>query len=103
MQTSDDLIRYLQLQAKHHSKLGEFYLRAAQQVEAKTGATMPILPAQTQAIAELGDIFYSYLPGSGAKYTWKEAAEANGVGFQWMGGSKRPSIVNLFEKTFEFH
>lgn len=62
-----------------------------------------ILPGQTQAIAELGDIFYTFLPGSGAKYTWKEVAEANGVGMHWIGGSKRPAIVNLLEKTFEYH
>ena len=56
---------------------------------------------ETQAIAELADKLYSFLPGSGAVYTWREAAQRHGVDQFWIGGSKLPAITALLEATFE--
>jgi hypothetical protein len=57
--------------------------------------------AETQAIAELADLLYPFLPGSGAKYTWREAAAAHDLEAFWTGGSKLPAITQLLESTFE--
>ena len=57
--------------------------------------------AQTQALAEMAALFYSFLPGSGAKYTWLEAAAEHGLEQFWVGGSKLPAITQLLEATFE--
>jgi hypothetical protein len=57
--------------------------------------------AETQAIAEMADLFYTFLPGSGAKYTWREAAAEHGLELFWTGGSKLPAITTLLEATFE--
>ena len=39
--------------------------------------------AETQAIAEMADLLYPFLPGSGAKYTWREAAAQHGLERFW--------------------
>jgi hypothetical protein len=57
--------------------------------------------AETQAIAELADLLYSFLPGSGAKHTWREAAAEHGLEPFWGGGSKLPAITQLLESAFE--
>lgn len=57
--------------------------------------------AETQAIAEMADLLYPFLPGSGAKYTWREAAAQHGLEAFWIGGSKLPAITQLLEATFE--
>jgi hypothetical protein len=57
--------------------------------------------AETQALAEMADLLYSFLPGSGAKYTWREAAAAHGLEQFWGGGSKLPAITQLLEAAFE--
>lgn len=57
--------------------------------------------SETQALAELAQLLYSFLPGSGAIYTWREAAQAHGVEQFWVGGSKLPAITQLLEATFE--
>jgi hypothetical protein len=57
--------------------------------------------AETQALVELTDLLYSFLPGSGAKYTWREAAAEHGLEQFWGGGSKLPAITQLLEATFE--
>src|ERR1043165_9078950 len=57
--------------------------------------------AETQALAELADLLYSFLPGSGAPYTWREAAAEHGLDSVWVGGSKLPAITQLLEATFE--
>jgi hypothetical protein len=57
--------------------------------------------AETQAIAEMADLLYPFLPGSGAKYTWREAAGEHGLEQFWGGGSKLPAITQLLEATFE--
>jgi hypothetical protein len=46
-------------------------------------------------------LLYSFLPGSGATYTWREAAAEHGLEPFWMGGSKLPAITQLLEATFE--
>jgi hypothetical protein len=58
--------------------------------------------AETQALAEMADLLYSFLPGSGAKYTWREAAAEHGLEPFWAGGSKLPAITQLLEATFEW-
>ena len=57
--------------------------------------------AETQALAEMADLLYSFLPGSGAPYTWREAAAEHGLDSFWVGGSKLPAITQLLEATFE--
>ncbi len=57
--------------------------------------------AETQALAEMADLLYSFLPGSGAPYTWREAAAQHGLESFWVGGSKLPAITQLLEVTFE--
>ena len=57
--------------------------------------------AETQALAELAELLYSFLPGSGAIYTWREAAAEHGLEGFWSGGSKLPAITQLLEATFE--
>jgi len=56
---------------------------------------------ETQAIAEVADTLYSFLPGSGAIFTWREAAQRHGMQQFWGGGSKLPAITALLEATFE--
>jgi hypothetical protein len=41
--------------------------------------------AEEQALTELADLLYSYLPASGAVYTFGEAASHSGVGDLWPG------------------
>ncbi len=57
--------------------------------------------AQTQALVELSKLFYTFLPGSGAIFTWQNVAENNSVGSFWRGGSKQPAITHLMEATYE--
>ena len=49
----------------------------------------------------MADLLYSFLPRSGAKYTWREAAAEHGLEEFWGGGSKLPAITQLLEATFE--
>jgi hypothetical protein len=39
--------------------------------------------AETQALAEMAHLLHSFLPGSGAKYTWREAAAEYGLEPFW--------------------
>lgn len=55
---------------------------------------------QSKHITELASLLYDFLPGSGAIYTFANAAEYAGVKDYWIGGSKLPAIQNLLEKTF---
>src|SRR3954451_7507364 len=57
--------------------------------------------AETLALAELAELLYSFLPGSGARYTWREAAAEHGLEQFWIGGSKLPAITQLLEATFQ--
>jgi hypothetical protein len=56
---------------------------------------------ETQALAELADTLYSFLPGSGAAITWGTVAARYGLERFWIGGSKLPAITQLLEAVFE--
>ena len=61
---------------------------------------------ETRTCSEIAKILYDFLPGSGSS-TWKghvsfaTIAQKTGVGDFWQGGSKKPAIVNLLERTLE--
>lgn len=62
---------------------------------------------ESRAIAEMADLLYGFLPGSGnVKWTghvsFKTVAEKVGVGDFWQPGSKTPMITTLLERTLEF-
>lgn len=62
---------------------------------------------ESRAIAEMADLLYGFLPGSGnAKWkghvSFKTVAEKVGVGEFWLPGSKTPMITTLLERTLEF-
>ncbi len=59
---------------------------------------------EEQALTELAELLYSYLPASGAVYTFAEAARESGVGDLWPGVkgsglSKLPALTVLLENT----
>jgi len=63
---------------------------------------MTISLAETQALTELSEHLYDYLPGSSAwkgTYTFADAANEAGVAGLWRGGSKLPAITELLEQT----
>jgi hypothetical protein len=56
-----------------------------------------------QAVENLADLLYNFLPGSGNnKTSFPIAAELAGVGEFWAGGSKRPAIVQLLSATLNY-
>lgn len=57
--------------------------------------------AETQALAEIATLLYPFLPGSGAKYTWRNAAAECDVEAFWVPGSKLPAITELLSATFK--
>lgn len=62
---------------------------------------------ESRAIAEMADLLYGFLPGSGnAKWkghvSFKTVADKVGVGDFWQPGSKTPMITALLERTLEF-
>src|SRR3977135_1191964 len=58
--------------------------------------------AEVQAVENIADLLYDFLPGSGnGKTAFPLAADQAGVGEFWMGGSKRPAIVELLKRTLE--
>lgn len=58
--------------------------------------------AEAQTVENIADLLYEFLPGSGnAKTAYPLAAERAGVGEFWLGGSKRPAIVQLLKATLE--
>ena len=65
---------------------------------------MTLSLTETQALSELGEHLYQYLPGSSAwrgTYTFAHAAADAGVESFWQGGSKLPAIASLLELTLE--
>lgn len=57
---------------------------------------------EAQAVEDLADLFYDFLPGSGNNRTaFPLAATQAGVGDLWIAGSKRPAIVHLLVATLE--
>ncbi|WP_439571940.1 hypothetical protein [Sphingomonas sp.] len=58
--------------------------------------------SEAQAIEDLADLLYDFLPGSGnTKTAFPLAAAQAGVGDLWVPGSKRPAIVQLLTATLE--
>lgn len=62
---------------------------------------------ELRAIAEIAELFYDYLPGSGSPkwkghVSFKTITEKVGVGDFWQPGSKTPMIVALLERTLEY-
>src|SRR6266851_7885874 len=59
--------------------------------------------AEAQAIENIADLLYDFLPGSGNNKTaFPLAAAQAGVGEFWTAGSKRPAIVELLKRTLEY-
>ncbi len=57
---------------------------------------------EAQTVEDLADLLYDFLPGSGNNKTaFPWAAAQAGVGELWVGGSKRPAIVQLLTSTLE--
>lgn len=61
---------------------------------------------ESRAIADLAELFYNFLPGSGnpswkGHVSFKTVAEKVGVGDFWKPGSKLPMIISLLEQTLE--
>lgn len=57
---------------------------------------------EAQAIEDLADLLYDFLPGSGNNRTaFPIAAAQAGVGDLWAPGSKRPAVVQLLGATLE--
>lgn len=57
---------------------------------------------EAQAVEDLADLLYDFLPGSGNNRTaFPLAAAQAGVGDLWAPGSKRPAIVHLLTATLE--
>lgn len=58
--------------------------------------------AEAQAVENIADLLYEFLPGSGnSKTAFPLAATQAGVGEFWTGGSKRPAIVELLKLTLD--
>jgi hypothetical protein len=58
--------------------------------------------AEAQAVENMADLLYEFLPGSGNNKTaFPLAATQAGVGEFWTGGSKRPAIVELLKLTLD--
>src|ERR1700730_2054674 len=58
--------------------------------------------AEAQAVENIADLLYDFLPGSGnGKTAFPLAADQAGVGEFWTGGSKRTAIGEPLERTLE--
>lgn len=62
---------------------------------------------ESRAVAEMAELLYDFLPGSGSPkwkghVSFKTVAEKVGVGDFWQPGSKTPMITALLERTLEF-
>ena len=67
---------------------------------------MSLTMAQTQAITELSELLYDFLPGKPYPYadqsiSFPGVASKLGLGQYWRGGSKKPAIAQLFRFTLE--
>ncbi len=62
---------------------------------------------ESQAINEISEVLYSFLPGSPHPYAASEisfpgVAQKLGLQNYWIGGSKRPAIIQLLQNTLEY-
>lgn len=67
---------------------------------------MPLSLAESQAVNEIAQYLYDFLPGNPHPYadqnlSFPGAAQKVGLGHLWNGGSKRPAITMLLERTLE--
>ena len=67
---------------------------------------MPLSLKESQAIADLAEFLYDFLPGSGpaswkGHVSYRTVAEKVGVGNFWQPGSKSPMINALLRRTLE--
>jgi len=63
---------------------------------------------ETQTIAELSELLYSFMPGqahpyASARVSFAGVAHEFGLGKLWQGGSKQPAINALLENTLDLH
>jgi hypothetical protein len=68
---------------------------------------MSITLIETQAISEIAELLYGFLPGSPHPYaapTISFPGVASGLGLSkyWVGGSKKPAIIQLLRATLEY-
>jgi len=67
-----------------------------------------VLPLKhSRAVAEMAELLYDFLPGSGnpkwkGHVSFKTVAQKVGVGDFWQVGSKKPMIASLLGRTLEF-
>jgi restriction endonuclease Mrr len=62
---------------------------------------------ETQAISEIAELLYSFLPGSPHPYatpaiSFPGVASKLGLSKYWKGGSKKPAIIQLLQATLEY-
>jgi hypothetical protein len=61
---------------------------------------------ESQAITEIADVLYSFLPGSPHPYaapaiSFPGVAHKLGLSSYWIGGSKKPAIIQLLQATLD--
>ena len=62
---------------------------------------------ETQAISEIAELLYSFLPGSphpfaAATISFPGVANKLGLSKYWVGGSKKPAIIQLLQATLDY-
>jgi hypothetical protein len=62
---------------------------------------------ESQAISEMAELLYSFLPGSPHPYaapaiSFPGVASKLGLSKYWIGGSKKPAIIQLLQATLEY-
>lgn len=67
---------------------------------------MALKLSETQAVAEMASLLYSFLPGQPHPYadqamSFAGVAARQGLGDFWQGGSKEPVIARLLETTLD--
>jgi hypothetical protein len=67
---------------------------------------MPLSLKESQAVSDLAEFLYDFLPGSGpalwkGHVSYRTVAETVGVGHFWQSGSKGPMIHALLQRTLE--
>lgn len=68
---------------------------------------MPSSLKETQAISEMADILYRFLPGrphpyAAADLSFPGVANKLGLSKFWIGGSKKPAIIQLLQATLDY-
>ena len=68
---------------------------------------MPLSLKEIQAISEIAEILYRFLPGkphpfAAADISFPGVANRLGLSKYWSGGSKKPAIIQLLERTLDY-